>query len=264
MFLASKLLSALTQPLAWVALLLLLAWWWLPRRPRGARRALLAALVLGLAVGWEPLPDALLRALENRHPPPTGSLRGYAGVVVLGGALERSEVWQARGQVALNSAAERMTAPVALLRQYPQLRLLFSGGEGRLHATGVAEADQARAFFDSLGVPAGRVVYEGASRTTYENAVFSAALPGVDKTRPWLLLTSAWHMPRALATFRAAGWNVTPWPVDYRTGETTPWTEYSLARGALRWQIALHEVVGLAAYAAAGRAATARISDSSP
>lgn len=254
MFYASKLLSALTQPLAWVALLMLLAWWWLPRRPRAARWTLAIALFMGVGVGWEPLPDALLRALENRHAPPAGSLRGYAGVVVLGGALERSDLWRARGQVALNAGAERMTVPVALLRQQPQLRLVFTGGEGRLHATGVAEAAQAKAFFDSLGVPADRVLYEGASRTTYENATFSAALPGVDKTRPWLLLTSAWHMPRALASFRALGWNVTPYPVDYRTGAATPWTEYSLARGAQRWQLALHEGLGWLAYAMMGRA----------
>ena len=53
---------------------------------------------------------------------------------------------------------------------------------------------------------------------------------------------------------RAAGWNVTPYPVDYRTGTRTPWTEYSLAKSAWRWQIALHEWAGLLAYRVAGRA----------
>jgi len=96
--------------------------------------------------------------------------------------------------------------------------------------------------------------FESRSRTTYENAVFTAALPGVDKRRPWLLVTSAWHMPRALATFRAAGWNVTPYPVDYRTGTRTPWTEYSLVDSLRRWGIALHEWAGLLAYRLAGRA----------
>jgi len=96
--------------------------------------------------------------------------------------------------------------------------------------------------------------FEFGSRTTYENAVFTAALPGVDRTRPWLLVTSAWHMPRALATFRAAGWNVTPYPVDYRTGIRTPWTEYSLVDSPRRWRIALHEWAGLLAYRLAGRA----------
>ena len=138
--------------------------------------------------------------------------------------------------------------------KHPHLRLLFTGGEGDLLASGEPEAVQARAFFESLGVPAQRMQFEFRSRTTYENAVLTAALPGVDKTRPWLLVTSAWHMPRALATFRAAGWNVTPYPVDYRTGTRTPWTEYSLVDSLRRWQIALHEWAGLLAYRIAGRA----------
>lgn len=254
MFLFSKLLASFTQPLTWVALLLSLAWWWLPRRPVAARRTLLAALLLGVLVGWQPLPDALLRALEDRHHVPTDRLRAYAGVVVLGGAMERGEIWATRGQVPLGDSAERVTVPLALLRQNPQLRLLFTGGEGRLHPFGVTEAAMARAFFESQGVAPGQVIYEDASRTTYDNAVFSAALPGVDKARPWLLLTSAWHMPRAMATFRAAGWNVTAYPVDYRTGAATPWTAYSLVSSAERWQLALHEWIGWAAYAALGRA----------
>ena len=117
-----------------------------------------------------------------------------------------------------------------------------------MHTTGEAEAVQAEAFFTSVGVPAQRMQFEGSSRTTYENASYTARLPGVDKTRPWLLVTSAWHMPRALAVFNAAGWNVSPYPVDYRTGTQTPWFEYSLAQSTLRWQLALHEWVGWLAY----------------
>jgi len=258
MFIASKLLSFLTQPLAWAALLMLLALVWLRRRPKGARRALLGALALGLLLGWLPLVDALLRPLENRYPASAevaaGQLNAFVGVVVLGGALDSSYVSRAHGQVALNGAAERMTAPVALLRQQPHLRLIFTGGEGELWPQGVSEATLAEQFFTSMGVAANRVEYEDKSRTTYENAVFSAALPKVDKTQRWLLLTSAWHMPRSLAAFRAAGWNVSPYPVDYRTGDSTPWTEYSLARGALRWQLLLHEIAGWLAYVVAGRA----------
>jgi uncharacterized SAM-binding protein YcdF (DUF218 family) len=183
-----------------------------------------------------------------------GQLRGYAGVVVLGGAIDSADIWRAHGQVGLNGAAERMTVPVALLLQHPHLRLLFTGGDGGLWPQGMSEAELAEKFFTSMGVLAGRVQYEDKSRTTYENAVFSATLPNVDKNQRWLLLTSAWHMPRSLAAFRAAGWNVTPYPVDYRTGDSTPWTEYSLARGALRWQMLLHEYVGWLAYALAGRA----------
>lgn len=256
MFLASKFLSFATQPLAWALLLLLAGLLCLLQRRRCGLALGWAALAVLLVQGWEPLPDALLRRLEAQHPAPAPqtSLQPYAGVVVLGGALEPSYVWQGHGQVALNDAAERMTAPVALLQQYPHLRLLFTGGEGELLAKGLTEAERARVFFDQMGVAAPRVLYESASRTTYENAAFSARLPGVDPARPWLLLTSAYHMPRSMATFRKAGWNVTPYPVDFRTGTQTPWTQYSLAVGARKWQLALHELVGLLAYRLAGRA----------
>jgi len=156
--------------------------------------------------------------------------------------------------VALNDAAERMTMPVSMLQQHAHLKLLFTGGEGALHTTGEPEAAQAEAFFISLGLPPARMQFEAASRSTYENAINSAKLNGVDKSLPWLLVTSAWHMPRAMATFQKAGWNVTPFPVDFRTGVYTPWFQYSLALGALRWQLALHEWVGLFAYRALGKA----------
>ena len=76
----------------------------------------------------------------------------------------------------------------------------------------------------------------------------------MNPAQAWLLLTSASHMPRALATFRKAGWNVTPYPVDFRAGTHTPWTQYSLAEGAKKWHLALHELAGLLAYRLAGRA----------
>lgn len=254
MFLASKLLSLVTQPLAWVIVLLLGALLCLPRRRRWGLGLGWAALTVLLLVGWEPLPDALLRRLENQHTGPGPTLQQYSGAVVLGGALEPSYVWQARQQPALNDAAERMTAAVTLVQQNPRLRLLFTGGEGAWFGQGLTEADRAKIFFDSLGLASSQVLYEAASRTTYENAVFSAQVTGVQRERPWLLLTSAWHMPRALATFRKAGWNVTAYPVDFRTGTQTPWTQYSLAQGTQKWQLALHEWVGLLAYRLAGRA----------
>ena len=261
MFYLSKLLSFATQPLAWVATLFAVALLCIPRkRALGLAFGWTSLALLGL-LGWRPLPDALLRALEVQYPPPAWvkastapEWQHYTGIVVLGGALEPAWVRAGNGQVALNGAAERMTVPVVLMRQHPQLHLLFTGGEGQWHTTGEPEAVQAREFFESMGVPAGRMRFETASRTTYENAVLSAALLGVDKTRPWLLVTSAWHMPRSLATFRAAGWNVTPYPVDYRTGTHTPWTEYSMARSLWHWQLALHEWVGLLAYRLTGRA----------
>jgi uncharacterized SAM-binding protein YcdF (DUF218 family) len=124
--------------------------------------------------------------------------------------------------------------------------LVFTGGEGLLLTTGVTEAELAKAFYQEQGVDLARVQFEDASRNTRENAVFtSKLLAGRCQSEPWLLMTSAWHMPRSMAEFEAVGCQVTPYPVDFRTGNTTSWTEYSLANSLVRWQTALHEYLGM-------------------
>ncbi len=249
MFVLSKLMSAITQPMFWLALWWVLALWMLKRWRRLAAAMLWGGLVVLGLLGFEAGPHALLRALENRYPVPTAEAVGrHVGVLVLGGAIEHPDIDQAHGQVPLGGAAERMTVPVGLMRQHPQLQLVFSGGEGRLLATGVTEAELAKAFYQQQGVDMARVVLEGGSRTTRENAIQVAALLGERCKQPWLLVTSAWHMPRSVPEFEAVGCQVTPYPVDFRTGEATAWTEYSLARSLLLWQTALHEWLGLWVY----------------
>lgn len=204
--------------------------------------------VLGL-LGFRAIPDALLRPLENRFPVPTAQeVSRHAGMIVLGGAIQHPSVFLAHGQVPLGEAAERMSAPVGLMRQHPKLDLVFSGGEGRLLATGTTEAELARAFYEEQGVDMSRVTLEAGSRTTRENAHQVAQLLGDRCKEPWLLVTSAWHMPRSMAEFESVGCKVTPYPVDFRTGASTSWVEYSLAHSLVRWQTALHEWLGLLFY----------------
>jgi uncharacterized SAM-binding protein YcdF (DUF218 family) len=118
----------------------------------------------------------------------------------------------------------------------------------------LSEAQRAQIFYQDMGLmelPQAdqRFYFEAASRNTYENAVLSAKLPGVDISKPWLLVTSAFHMPRSMAVFQKAGWNVTPYAVDFRAGAQTPWTTYSLQDGATDWGILLHEWIGTLYYA---------------
>jgi len=256
MFIAAKLLAFLTQPLAWVALLMLGAMLCLRRHPKASQGLGWSAVAMLLLIGWEPMPDALLRRLETQYPalPLSANLKSYAGVVVLGGALEPAYVWTQPGQSALNGAAERMTGVLPLLRREPGLRVLFTGGEGELFGDGLPEAARAAQFFSSQGILVQQVMYESTSRTTFENALFSKNVPGIDPTQPWLLLTSAWHMPRAMATFSKTGWNVTAYPVDFRAGQQTPWMQYSMDKGARKWKLALHEWLGLLAYRMSGKA----------
>lgn len=253
MFLASKLLALFIEPLFWVLVLLLAGLLLGRRRPR-AGRALCWTALLALVLGsWTSGPEALLRQLESSYPaPPASSLQDYVGIVVLGGALSSPKLWEAHRQVGLNAQAERMTEAVALMRLHPQLRLLFTGGNASISGKGTSEAHRAKVFFDAMGVDPARVTYESTSRNTYENALLTASIPGVDKTQRWLLLTSAFHLPRAMGVFTHAGWNVTPWPVDYRMTLHDSWFDFSLHDGPQLWALALHEWLGYAAYRMAG------------
>ena len=150
MFVLSKLLSAVTQPLFWLSLWWLLALVMLPRFRRLASSMLWGGmLVLGL-LGFSAVPDALLRTLEGQYKVPTLTQSNpYAGVIVLGGATGSPSIFKAHGQVPLGDAAERMTLPIGLMRKFPNFELIFSGGEGRLVSTGTTEAEIAKVFMRS-------------------------------------------------------------------------------------------------------------------
>lgn len=251
----AKLLDFALQPLTWVFILALWAWVGSYRNLRTTRMALVAASLLLLGLGWQPLPEALLRPLEQRYPelPPDAPTQGYVGVIVLGGATSAAYLAAEHTQPLLNDAAERMTAAVALHRLNPQLQVVFTGGEGAAFTNGPSEAERAHRFFATMGLPVDSALYEDRSRNTFENAVLTAQLARIDKKQAWLLLTSAWHMPRAMGVFQAQGWNVTAYPVDYRTASATPWTAYSLLEGIGLWQLALHEYAGIVSYHLLGR-----------
>jgi uncharacterized SAM-binding protein YcdF (DUF218 family) len=204
MFVLSKLLSAVTQPAFWLLLLWLLSLLLPGRLQRLARRLQWTGLAALALLGFLALPDALVRPLENRYPVPSeAQLAQAAGVIVLGGSFERPAIALDHQQVPLGNSAERMTVPAGWMHRHPQLQLVFSGGEGRLLTTGVTEAEMAGQFYTEQGLDMGRVQLENGARTTRENAQRVAALLGARCQQPWLLVTSAWHMPRAMEEFAA-------------------------------------------------------------
>jgi uncharacterized SAM-binding protein YcdF (DUF218 family) len=210
-----------------------------------------AALLIG---GLSPLGDLLIRPLEGRFPRAEIDGAAITGIIVLGGA-EDSRVAEGIEIAPLNEAAERYTEAVALARRLPQARVVFTGGSGRLITTGPQEADVAGRLFAALGVPKERLTLEAKSRDTYENALFTARLVNPKPGERWLLVTSAWHMPRAMGTFRQAGFAVEPWPVDYRapSGLAALRLQSSIPEGLRRIDFVVREYVGLAIYYVTGR-----------
>lgn len=248
MFVVVKVAEVLAQPLNVLLLALLVGFLLhLVRRQRaGWGMVAFAALMLALA-GTLPWADWLVAPLENRFPPPARLLERVDGIVVLGGAI--NPVLSAeRGQPAVNASAERLFAMVELARRYPAAKLVYSGGTGSIAHQELKEAPVARDILERVGVDTARVIFESQSRNTWENATLSRPLAQPRDGETWLLVTSAGHMPRAVGAFRAAGWPVQPYPVDYLTAGRTQGFGGGIAGGLGLISFALHEWAGLAYY----------------
>ena len=185
-------------------------------RRRWARRCLLASLGCVLLVTLLPVGLWATMPLENRFPRSNADPALAHGFIVLGGSI-LPDITAARRQASFGQAGERYMTLVALARRYPAARIVFSGGIGALGGAAGSEADVVKLFLAEQGVPPGRVELEGEARTTRENALFTKDLVRPREDQRWFLVTSAMHMPRAVGCFRAVGWDVLPWPVDYRT-----------------------------------------------
>ena len=211
-------------------------------------------VVLLLVAGLTPLGNALMLPLEERFPPWDASRGAPTGIIVLGGAVG-PELSAARNTPDLNESAERITATAALAQKYPDARIVYSGGNARLVLTGGIEADYAIDLLESLDVARARVLAERQSRNTIENAEFSKKLAEPKPGERWLLVTSAYHMPRAIGAFRRAGFPVEAYPVDWRTrGPIDLWLPFeSVTAGLRRTDTAVHEWIGLVAYWLTGR-----------
>ncbi len=225
-------------------------------RARIGRFLTVVSLIALALLGLSPLGNALIIPLEQRFPPWDDTRGPPDGIVVLGGAIS-PDVSAARNDVALNEAAERVTAAVALARRYPAARIVYSGGSGALLFSEGSEAVSAVRIFESLGIAPERIIAEEQSRNTVENAVFSLLLAMPRPGERWLLVTSGYHMPRAMGVFRRAGFPVEAYPVDWRTrGPQDALRPFpTLSEGLERSDTALHEWVGLLVYWLTGRTA---------
>ena len=224
------------------------------RCARTGRRLLVASIVLLALAGFSPLGNWLLYPLEQRFPPWDAAHGAPDGIIVLGGSID-ADLSVAHGGAVVRSAADRILAAAALARRFPNARVIFSGGSANLISNDAREADYAAALFESLGIDKSRLTMERRSRNTEENAEFSKALASPKSGERWLLVTSAFHMPRSIGLFRKAGFAVEACPVDWRVGGRSDlWAFSTVAgEGLGRTDIGLREWIGLLAYWLTGK-----------
>jgi uncharacterized SAM-binding protein YcdF (DUF218 family) len=246
-FAVSKVIGFLITPsnvLLYLALLGLLLW--RTRFGNVGKRFTVASILVLLFVGVPPLGSALLLPLENRFPAWNPSHGSPTGMIVLGGVIS-PELSAQRGEVSLGDAAERLIAAAALNRLYPEARVVLVGGNASVLSDAPSESEFAATLLKSIGVPSDRIEIEKYSRNTAENVSNAFKTVNPKPGERWLLVTSAYHMPRAIGLFRNAGFPVEAYPVDWQTGGwgdlETP--SFSILAGLARLDRASHEWVGL-------------------
>jgi uncharacterized SAM-binding protein YcdF (DUF218 family) len=254
-FVLSKTLGTMLLPINFlIGLGVLGAILLLTRYARLGRGLLVASVVLLALCGFSPIGRLLILPLEQQFSPWDASRGAPDGIVVLGGSID-PDLSAARGRTVMPRAADRIVAAAELARRYPNARIVFSGGNANLLMDDSAkEADFALAAFEELGVAKERLSAERLSRNTVENAQFVKKVANPKPGERWLLITSAFHMPRSIGLFRKAGFPVEAYPVDWRAARSTAFVFSSVSiQGLERTDIAVREWMGLAAYRLTGR-----------
>ncbi|MBV8662939.1 MAG: YdcF family protein, partial [Hyphomicrobiales bacterium] len=245
-FVASKVLWFVAAPGSFLLLAAIASALFVPRKVGAPRIVALVCLGALLVLSVAPVGALLIEPLEDRFPPPPADMPAPYGIVILGGAID-DEASVIRGQTTFDDAAARLTEAAILARRYPSARVLYTGGSASLTGRNSAEAAEGRKLLIGLGIEPARIEIEDKSRNTDENARFSAAIEHPKSDQPWLVVTSAYHMPRSMGLFRKAGFAAVAYPVDYQS--LGGWRDWRLiadpVRGLRVVDLAVHEWIGL-------------------
>lgn len=253
-FLLSKMFWLIVQPISVILLLILGALVCSAFHKRRTSIIFLAtAIVFTVLAGFSNVGAVLIAPLENRFE--RAELPDDLDTILVLGGATYGRISAARGVSELNSAGDRFVEAVTLAQRYPQAKIVFSGGSGLILPEAETEAESAERLFVQLGIDPSRLVLEGQSRNTAENAAFTAEL--LQASSSIALVTSSFHMPRSVGLFRAQGVEILPWPTDYRS----PGNErfgFDFANPMLNLEVlgvAIREWIGLVAYKQTGRIA---------
>lgn len=255
-FIASKLAWTILSPSNLIILLMALATVMLLMNKTAIAKWIFVPLtILTLLLMAYPFGDSLISPLESRFSQPAILPQYIDGIIVLGGGekLKQSLSWHTQE---LGDGGDRYIAAAVLAKHYPDTPIIYSGGSGLLRfQKGENEANIAENLLAALGISQERLLIESQSRNTYENFLFvKRKLPKLSGT--YLLVTSAFHMPRAVGIARKQYLNVIPYPVDYRSNsvDLRQW-DFDLSEHLHVLELAWREWIGLTVYYWTGKTA---------
>lgn len=177
-------------------------------RPRIAHTFLVSGAFVLIIINLSPLGPWMIMNLEKhvQRPSELPHEDDIAGIILLGGSFSLAETKE-RGEPVFNKAGTRIYQGMDLARKFPRAKLIATGN--------AIEGEWSERIFLDNGFARDRIIIDSDSRVTHDHGPLLKKL--IDPSKKYILVTSAFHMPRSLGLFRKQGFNVSPYPVDYHT-----------------------------------------------
>lgn len=253
-FVTSKIAWAFFSPDSLLLILLLFATVLIARKKyKTARLVISIVFAFTALISIFPFAQALLIPLENRFELNPKIPNDITGIIVLSGGVN-SRISAMTGQVQANEQIDREIAMISLQEKYPESRIYYAGGSSSIFSQNFEVADTVEALMESIGIESNRIEYERNSRNTFESATNLFDLARPNENENWILLTSAFHMPRSVGVFCSIGWPVIAYPVDLRSeGRIRFSPNMDVAENMSLLKVATKEWIGLLAYRITGK-----------
>ena len=211
------------------------------------------AFLLFFITGVLPTGSYLLYLLEKNYHNKINLPEKIDGMIILSGATNPF-LTKEYDQIALNDGVERLTESIQLIKKYPKAKVFFAGGSGYVEYPDLNHSDVAKKFYESLDVNTKNIFFDKKSRNTYENIVFAKMKFNPNINEKWILVTSAFHLKRAISVGEKLGWELIPYATDYKLPKKFRWKFSINFFGNLgSFKNSSHEWVGIISYYLMGR-----------
>ncbi|MCL2327503.1 MAG: YdcF family protein [Bacteroidetes bacterium] len=252
-FYLSKLAYFLTTPIVWIFILCIIAL--CLRNKKTAKKLFIIAGALLILFTNPFLASQVTKAYEYAPINARTMTPQYKYALVLGGFTDYDK---SVDRIVFQNSSDRLWQALWLYKQGKVKKIILSGGEGRILQRGYTESESTRDFLVEIGIPADDIIVENQSRNTFENIKYSKQiLDSLQHSEPVLLVTSATHLPRAMACARKAGLQTHAFSTDYFIAPEKYGIDYFIIPDSMaleRWSKLIREIIGFAMYKIAGYA----------
>jgi len=209
--------------------------------------------LLFFITGVLPTGSYLLYLLEKNYHNKIYLPENVDGILILSGATNPF-LTKEYNQISLNGSVERLTESIQLIKKYPKAKVFFAGGTGSIQYPDLSHSEVAKKFYKSLGVDIQNIYFDDKSRNTYENIFFAKKKFDPNKDEKWVLITSAFHLKRAMSIGEKLEWAFIPYATDYKLPKKFKWKlSINFFGNLASFKNSSHEWVGIISYYLMGR-----------